>query len=84
MLLFAAAIDRRSPVLFGLSGVVTGIAFQTYYAAWLTPLILGAWAIARLLSDREQGKIAIKGFVVAMVLFIVTLAPLLAHYAAKS
>ncbi len=43
-------------------------------------MILGAWAVARLLSDREQGKVAIKGFVVAMVLFIVTLAPLLAHY----
>ncbi len=80
VLLFAIAIDRRSPVLFGCSGVVTGIAFQTYYAAWLTPLILGAWAVARLLSDREQGKTAIKGFVVTMVLFIVTLAPLLAHY----
>jgi len=80
VLLFAIAIDRRSPVLFGLSGVITGIAFQTYYAAWLTPLILGAWAVARLLSDREQGKTAIKGYVVAMVLFIVTLAPLLAYY----
>ena len=78
--IFAIAIDRHSPVLFGCAGVVTGIAFQTYYAAWLTPFIIGTWAVARLLSDREQGKIAIKGFVVTMVLFIVTLAPLLAHY----
>jgi 4-amino-4-deoxy-L-arabinose transferase-like glycosyltransferase len=80
VLLFAIAIDRRSPVLFGCSGVIIGIAFQTYYAAWLTPLILGAWAVTRLLSDGEQGKTAIKGYVVAMVLFIVTLAPLLAYY----
>ena len=83
VLLFAIAIERRSLVLFGCAGVVTGIAFQTYYAAWLTPFILGAWAVARLLSDRKQGKIAIKGFVVTMVLFIVTLAPLLAHYLEK-
>jgi 4-amino-4-deoxy-L-arabinose transferase-like glycosyltransferase len=80
VLLFTIAIDRRSPVLFGCSGVVTGIACQTYYAAWLTPLILGTWAVARLLSDREQGKTAIKGFVVTTVLFVVTLVPLLAHY----
>jgi len=80
VLLFAIAIDRRSLALFGCAGVITGIAFQTYYAAWLTPLILGAWAVARLLSDREQGKIALKGFTVAMLLFIVTIAPLLAHY----
>jgi len=80
VLLFAIAIDRRSPVLFGCAGVITGVAFQTYYAAWLTPMILGAWAVARLLSDREQGKITLKGFTVAMVLFIVTIAPLLAHY----
>jgi len=80
VLLFAIAIDRRSPVIFGCAGVATGIACQTYYAAWLTPLILGAWAVARLLSDREEGKIAVKGFVVTMVLIIVTLAPLLAYY----
>ena len=80
VLLFAIAIDRRSPVIFGCAGVATGIACQTYYAAWLTPLILGAWSVARLLSDREQGKIAIKGFAVAMVLSIVTLAPLLPRY----
>ena len=83
VLLFAIAIERRSLVIFGCAGAVTGIAFQTYYAAWLTPFILGAWSVARLLSDREQGKIAIKGFVVTMVLFIVTLAPLLAHYLEK-
>jgi hypothetical protein len=80
VLLFAIAVDRRSPVLFGCAGVMTGIAWQTYYAAWLTPLILGAWAIARLLSDREKGKIAVRGYAVSMVLFLVTLAPLLAHY----
>ena len=83
VLLFAVAIDRRSSVLFGCSGVFTGIAFQTYYAAWLTPFILGAWSVARLLSERKRGKIAIRGFVVAMVLFIVALAPLLAHYLEK-
>jgi hypothetical protein len=43
-------------------------------------LILAAWAVARLLSDRAQGKIAIKGLAAAIVLFVVTLAPLLAHY----
>jgi len=80
ILLLVVATDRRSPVLFGCAGVVTGIAWQTYYAAWLIPLILGAWTVARLLSDREEGKIAVKGFVVTMVLFIVTLAPLLAYY----
>ena len=80
VLLFAIAIDRRSPVLFGCAGVVTGIAFQTYSAAWLPPLILGAWAVARLLSDRHEGRTAVKGFVVTMVLCVVTLAPLLAHY----
>jgi hypothetical protein len=80
VLLFAVAIDRRSAVLFGCAGVVTGIAWQTYYAAWVTPLILGAWVVARLLSDRQHGKIAVKGFVVTIVLFIVTLAPLLAYY----
>ena len=42
VLLFAIAIGRRSPVLFGCAGVATGIAFQTYYAAWLTQLILGS------------------------------------------
>ncbi|MCW8984944.1 MAG: glycosyltransferase family 39 protein, partial [Thermoanaerobaculales bacterium] len=80
VLLFVLAFDRRSPVIFGCAGVATGIACQTYYAAWLTPLILGGWAVARLLSDREEGKIAVKGFLVAMVLCIVTLAPLLASY----
>jgi 4-amino-4-deoxy-L-arabinose transferase-like glycosyltransferase len=80
VLLFALAVDRRSAVLFGCCGVVTGIAFQTYYAAWLIPLILGAWAAARLLSDREEGKIAVKGFAVTIVLVIVTLAPILTYY----
>jgi hypothetical protein len=80
VLLFVVAVDRRSPVLFGCAGVVAGVAWQTYYAAWLTPLILAAWAFARLLSDREQGKVAVRGFVVTTVLFLVTLAPLFAYY----
>jgi len=80
VLLFVIAADRRSPVLFGCAGVVTGIAWQTYYAAWLLPLILAAWAVTRLLSDRKQGTTAVKGLVVTMVLFVVTTAPLLAFY----
>jgi hypothetical protein len=80
VLLFVVATDRRSPLIFGCAGVVTGIAWQTYYAAWLIPLILGAWAVARSLSDREEGKTALKGSVITMVLFVVTLAPLFACY----
>ena len=80
VLLFIIAVDRRSLVLFGCAGVVTGIAWQTYYAAWLTPLILSAWVLARLVSNREQGKTAVKGLVVTVVLFVVTTAPLLAFY----
>jgi len=83
VLLFIIAVDRRSPVLFGCAGVVTGIAWQTYYAAWLTPLILSAWVLARLVNDHEQGKTAVKGLVVTMVLFVATLAPLLAYYAER-
>ena len=80
ILLFAVAFDRRSPVIFGCAGVVTGIAWQTYYAAWLIPLILTAWALARLISDRRQWKTAVTGSVVTMSLFALTLAPLLVYY----
>ncbi len=80
VLLFTVAVDRRSPLLFGCAGFVTGIACQTYYAAWLTPFILAAWAFAQLLSDRERGKVAVKGLAVTLALFVVTLAPLLAYY----
>jgi len=80
VLLFAVAFDRRSPVIFGCAGVVTGIAWQTYYAAWLIPLILTAWALARLISDRRQWKTAVTGSVVTMSLFAVTLAPVLVYY----
>jgi hypothetical protein len=80
---FVVAIDRRSPVLFGCAGVVTGIACQTYYAAWLTPIILVAWAMARALSDREQRKNAIGGLAVTIAFLVVTLAPLMAFYAEK-
>jgi hypothetical protein len=40
--LFVTAADRRSPLLFGFAGVAVGIACQTYYAAWLLPVILVA------------------------------------------
>ncbi len=80
VLIFAVALDRRSPVLFGCAGAVTGIAWQTYYAAWLIPILLVAWSLARLLSDREQKKTIVSGLVVTSVLFSVTLAPLLVHY----
>jgi 4-amino-4-deoxy-L-arabinose transferase-like glycosyltransferase len=79
--LFALGFDRRSPVLFGCAGVVTGIACQTYYAAWLTPFILVAWAVARAVSDREQLKTTVKGLLVTFVLLLVTMAPLLVYYA---
>jgi 4-amino-4-deoxy-L-arabinose transferase-like glycosyltransferase len=82
--LFVLAVDRRSPVLFGCAGVVTGIACQTYYAAWLIPIILVAWAIDRALSDRERGKTAVKGLVVTIAFLVVTMAPLLAYYTEDS
>jgi len=82
VLLFVVAVDRRSTVLFGCAGVVTGIACQTYYAAWLIPFILAAWAIARL-PDRQQGKLAVRGFLVSMVFLVITTAPLLAYYAER-
>lgn len=80
ILLFAVAIDRRSPVIFGSAGVVAGVAWQTYYGAWLTPLILVAWAVAQLVGERERGKTAIKGIVIMLALFVITLVPLLAYY----
>lgn len=79
--LFVIAFDRRSPVLFGCAGVVTGIACQTYYAAWLTPSLLVGWALVRALTDRRLLKTAIKGSAVTIALLVVTLAPLLAFYA---
>jgi hypothetical protein len=79
--LFVLAVDRRSSVIFGCAGVVTGIACQTYYGAWLTPIILVAWAIGRALSDRQQVKTVIKGLAVTIAFLVVTLAPLLAFYA---
>jgi len=79
--LFVTATDRRSPLLFGCAGVAAGIAFQTYYAAWLLPLILIAWSAARWFSDRKEGTVALRGLVVTAVLFMITTAPLLAHYA---
>ena len=79
--LFVTATDRRSPLLFGCAGVAAGIAVQTYYAAWLLPLIVIAWSAARWLSDRNEGSVALRGLAVAGVLFFVTTAPLLAHYA---
>ena len=83
ILLFVVATDRRSPVLFGCAGVAAGIAWQTYYAAWLLPFILAAWALARLLSDRTQGKTAVLGFCLSMIFLITTTAPLLAYYAER-
>jgi hypothetical protein len=82
--LFVLAFDRRSPVLFGCSGVVTGIAWQTYYAAWLTPIILVTWAAGEAVMDRQHFKSIIKGLAVTVALLIVTLAPLLAYYAQES
>jgi 4-amino-4-deoxy-L-arabinose transferase-like glycosyltransferase len=79
--LFVLAFDRRSPALFGCAGVVTGIACQTYYAAWLTPIILVTWVASRALSDRAHVKTAMKGLVVTIVFLVVTLAPLLSFYA---
>jgi hypothetical protein len=81
LLLFAVAADRRSPVLFGCAGVVTGIGWQTYWGAWLTPLILAAWALTRFAVDRVDGRVVLKGLGVTMALFLVTLAPLVAFYA---
>jgi hypothetical protein len=80
LLVFVFALDRRSPVLFGCAGVITGIAWQTYYAAWLVPFLLAAWLTARLLSDREDRSAAIRGMITTVVLFLVTVAPLFAHY----
>ena len=79
--LFVLAFDRRSPVLFGVVGVITGIACQTYYAAWLTPFLLVGWAVARVLTDRGLLETTSKGLAVTVTLLIVTLAPLLAFYA---
>lgn len=81
VLLFITAAGRRSPVLFGCAGVVTGIACQTYWGAWLTPLVLAAWGLARFAVDRVDGRFALKGLAVTMALFLITLAPLLAFYA---
>jgi hypothetical protein len=81
--LFVMAADRRSPLVFGFAGVAAGIAFQTYYAAWLLPVILVAWSAARWLSNRGDGSIALRGLVVTAALFGVTTAPLLVHYATR-
>jgi hypothetical protein len=81
--LFVTAVDRRSPLLFGCAGVAAGIAVQTYYAAWLLPIILVTWSAARWLSDRREGSIALRGLVATAALFAVTTAPLLTHYAMR-
>ena len=81
--LFVTAVDRRSPLIFGCAGVAVGIACQTYYAAWLLPVILVAWSAARWLSDRGDGSIALRGLVVTTALFAVTTAPLLVQYATR-
>jgi len=81
--LFVTAVDRRSPLLFGFAGVAAGIACQTYYAAWLLPVILVTWSAARWLSDRGGGSIALRGLVVTAAMFAVTTAPLLVHYATR-
>jgi hypothetical protein len=80
ILFFALALDRRSVVLFGCAGVSSGIAWQTYYAAWLTPAILIAWSLAGMIGDRDHKKSVVVGLVVMLALLAVTLAPLLAHY----
>jgi hypothetical protein len=80
LLLFTVALDRRSPVIFGIAGVVTGIACQTYYAAWLTPIILCTWVVAMWLADRRHGALALRGLAVTTFLFLITMAPLAAHY----
>ena len=82
--LFLIAVDRRSPLLFGCAGVAAGIACQTYYAAWLLPVILVAWSASRWLSDRGEGSVTLRGLVVTAALFAVTTAPLLSHYATRS
>ena len=73
----------RSPLLFAGAGITAGIACQTYYAAWLLPVILVAWSAARWLSDRGEGSVALRGLVVTAALFAVTTAPLLVHYATR-
>ena len=83
LLLSVLALDRRSPVLFGCAGVITGIAWQTYYAAWLVPVLLAAWSITQLLSNRENRSTVVKGLIATTVLFLVTVAPLFAHYLEK-
>jgi hypothetical protein len=82
--LFVIAADRRSPVLFGCAGVVTGVACQTYYAAWLTPVIIVVWALIRAVSNRAQAPTIVKGLIVTIALLLLTLAPLLAFYAQDS
>jgi len=81
--LFVTAVDRRSPMIFACAGVAVGIACQTYYAAWLLPVILVAWSAARWLSNRGDGSIALRGLVVTAALFAVTTAPILVHYATR-
>jgi 4-amino-4-deoxy-L-arabinose transferase-like glycosyltransferase len=78
--LFVLAFDRRSPVIFAASGVVAGIACQTYYAAWLTPFILVAWGISRGVSDRSLRSTAAKGLGVTLLFLVITTAPLLVYY----
>jgi 4-amino-4-deoxy-L-arabinose transferase-like glycosyltransferase len=78
--LFTLAVDRRSPVIFAAAGVVTGIACQTYYAAWLTPFILVAWALSRGVSDRTLLRTAVKGLAMTLLFVVITMAPLLAYY----
>ncbi len=80
LLLFGVAVDRRSPVIFGAAGVVIGIACQTYYAAWLTPIILTTWVFSWWLGDRRRGVVAVRGLAVTAVLSAITFAPLAAHY----
>jgi len=76
----AAGLRSRRIGWFVASGLVLGVALQTYYSARLLPLIFVGWVLAWALLRPEDRRRAATGLGAALVVAAAVFAPLIPHY----
>ncbi len=76
----AAGLRSRRPGWFVASGVLLGVALQTYYSARLLPLLVTAWIAVWALEAPQDRRRAAMGFVLIALTALAVCAPLIPHY----